>query len=227
MVLDHPHPAFHPLSKLFIRLFGPFHIFPRPGIDAQPVSRIDKRRGSDFGASFQGDRFLHIGGRVTLSRWFGVFDLQYHMVGGCHGDGIVVEDHQDAIHAFLEKFPILPHLIGIQFVLFVIDIVHKHERIGLAIEELGREFFNVGSLQRLAGPVGPIYHRTSEQILHFALIKGDAFARFAEVHLDHLEGSAINLDFESLAKFIGTVSSHYIFSWFLKTLYQGVGSFLL
>ena len=51
-------------------------------------------------------RLRNVRGRVAFDGRLAVLDLQHHVVGQRHGNRIVVEHHQLAVHSFFQQGPL-------------------------------------------------------------------------------------------------------------------------
>jgi len=131
------------------------------------------------------------------------------MVGQRDSDGVVVVDDQLTVEAFFEKATLVADLFGREFVLLVVIVFHEHKTLALSVEILGGEFVDVGDFEALARAVGLVGDGAADEVFQFTLVEGGPFARLAEIHFDDLKWRAVDLDFEALAKFVGTVASHW------------------
>ncbi len=134
------------------------------------------------------------------------------MIGRRDRDGIVVVNHQNAIHAFFQKPPMVAHLLGRQFILLVVGVVHENKTVAMAVKILGSELFDVGRFERLPGSIGTIHDRSPQQIFHLAFVKRNALARFAEVHFDDRKRGAVDLHLQAFAEITRVICGHgYLF----------------
>ena len=197
-----------PGGRLRPWFFGSFDVFTCTGIDPQVVTCIDKRGCCDLGPCFQLDGLLHIGRCIALGGGLGVFNLEHNMVGQGQRDGIVIPYHHGALHVLLHELPIISHLFFRKFILFVVAGIHEDEVFALAIEVLGGELGDVGGFERLPVAIGLVDNGSSHEVFKFAFVERGPLSWLAKVHLDDLEGHAVNLDFQTFSEFVCTVAGH-------------------
>lgn len=183
-------------------------VFPRPRIDLDDVSFLDKPRDLELATCFQLGGFGNAGCRIPANPRFGFDHFEVYVRRGRYRDGIAVEENHGHGHPFLEVLPILIDLIGGQFVLFERLGVHEDKRTRLAVEKLSVQLLDVGNFEFIAPFERTVQDRVSDQIFQFALVESVPFSGFDEVHFIEKVRFAIDLNFKSFAEVAGFVRCH-------------------
>jgi len=189
-------------------LLHAFDVFARTGVDANAVAFFDEVRDNKFCAGFDfgvlGDVRCRVAadGRVSLS------DEKDDVVRRRDADRVIVVQHDVAFHFLFEVLPVVVHEFRGKLVLFV--GFRAHENVGITIAEkvLRLDLSNVGGFDGVAAFPGAFEDRSAQEVAELALVERLAFARFHELALDHDEGVAFELNFQTFAKIASVDTDH-------------------
>ena len=82
-------------------------------------------------------------------------------------------------------------------------VVHEHEVVAVAVEELHLPLVDDGLLDLLGGPEGPVEHGAGADVLQRGAHEGAALARLHVLELDHLEQALGQVEGHAVLQVVG------------------------
>lgn len=185
-----------------------FDVLAGAGVDADAVAFLDEVRDDELTAGLDGRVLRDVRCRVAADGRVGVRHGQDDVVRRRDPDRVVVIEQDVALHFFLQVLPVFIDQFRGKFVLLVGFRAHEDVRVAVAVEVLRLDLRDVGRLDRVAALPRAFQNRSAQEVAEFAFVERLAFARFDELALDHDEGVAFELDFQTFAKIAGIVTDH-------------------
>jgi len=189
-------------------LLHAFDVFARTGVDADAVAFFNEVRDNKFCAGLDFGVFRDVRCRVAADGRVSLGDEKDDVVRRRDADRIVVVQHDIALHFLFEVLPVVVHEFRGKLVLFV--SFRAHEDIGVAVAEkiLRLDLGNVGRFDGVAALPSTFEDRSAQKVTELAFVERLAFAGFHELALDHDEGVAFELNFQSFAKIASVDTDH-------------------
>ena len=145
---------------------------------------------------------------VTFDSWLGVIDFHGHRVGQPHLDRLAIPQGHRALHVLEEEvFDVADDLVRDRQ-LFIALLIHKHETVGVGVQELHVRVRDVRSFDLFTAAQRLFQGRTDHQIDDAQFVKGVAFAWLHEIHFKYQPGVVVENQACALVNFTDINGTH-------------------